>query len=106
MRRADSELLAWLDAERVLIHPLVAGEVLMGSIAFRGSIRAAFDKLPAARLASHGEVMDLVDAHALFGRGIGFVDAHLLASARLTPDAMLATRDRRLAALARELGVA
>lgn len=62
--------------------------------------------IPSAVLASDEEVMHLVEQQKLFGRGIGWVDAQLLASARLTPGARLWTGDKRLAALAQVLGVA
>lgn len=95
----------WLLSESVLVHPMIIGEILMGSVANRLAIARDLDNLPEARLASHADVRMLVEANGLHGRGIGFVDAHLLASARLTRNAVLETRDKRLKALAVELGV-
>jgi hypothetical protein len=62
--------------------------------------------LPQAIVASDEDVLHLIDRQALFGRGIGYVDAHLLAAARLTTGSKLWTRDRRLQAVAAQLGLA
>jgi hypothetical protein len=61
--------------------------------------------LPEARIATEAEVMTLVETQRLFGLGIGYVDAHLLAATLLTTDASLRTRDKRLAAAAADLGI-
>ncbi|MEM7728016.1 MAG: PIN domain-containing protein [Pseudomonadota bacterium] len=105
IRRKDAELTDWLLSEDVLTHPMVVGEVLMGSIANRALVARSMDELPSAVIASHQEVRALAEQYTLYGRGIGFVDAHLLASTRLTMGARLETRDRRLKALAVALGV-
>ena len=63
-------------------------------------------RLPQATSASHGEVLRFIDREVLFGRGIGYVDAHLLAATRLTAGSKLWTRDRRLHAVAAQLGLA
>ena len=63
------------------------------------------EDLPACQEALPGEVLELVDRRELMGRGIGYVDAHLLAAVMLTPSARLFTRDKRLARVANELGV-
>ncbi len=62
--------------------------------------------MPQATVASDDEVLQLIDRQALLGRGIGYVDAHLLAAVRLTADTKLWTRDRRLQTVAAELGLA
>jgi hypothetical protein len=66
---------------------------------------ADLDCLPQAVVASDEEVRTFLDRHALFGLGIGYIDAHLLASVRLTPDARLWTRDKRLHEVAERLSV-
>ncbi|MGB3456106.1 MAG: PIN domain-containing protein [Litorimonas sp.] len=106
IRKADPQLSGWLQADSVVVHPFVLGEVAMGSIANRRAVVRAMENLPEAIAASNAEVRALVDRFGLFGRGIGFVDAHLLASARLMPGTTLETRDKRLHALSVELGVA
>ena len=91
---------------KVLSHPFVIGEVALGTIRPREAVLASLQKLPSATVAAHGDVMHLIERYRLFGRGIGYIDAHLLAAVRLTPPAMLWTRDRRLLAVAINLGLA
>jgi predicted nucleic acid-binding protein len=62
--------------------------------------------LPQACLATDREVLHFIYGNALFGKGIGYVDAHLLAAVQLTADAALWTQDRRLHDVAEQLGVA
>lgn len=96
IRSADRSVLALLEGGRTLCHPFVIGEVGLGDFRDRDAFLFELKKLPAAELASDNEVMELIERHRLFGRGIGYVDAHLLASAFLTSDAKLWTRDKRL----------
>jgi predicted nucleic acid-binding protein len=103
LRSADPKLAAALADGEVLMHSFVVGELGCGNIAGRTEILGLLDDLPAAREATHQEVMALIDRRKLMGRGIGYVDAHLLAAAMLTPGAVLWTRDRRLASIAAEL---
>ena len=88
--------------EDILTHPHVIGELVLGGLA--AEPRALLQKLPAAQLARDEEVLIMVDQHDLAGRGIGWVDAHLLASARLG-GAAIWTRDASLAAVADALGL-
>ena len=106
IRKPNQALTAPLRRRMILTHPFVIGEIAMGSIARRTETLAALDKLPKAVPADHLEVMDLVDRHRLFATGLGFVDAHLLASVLLTPEAKLWTGDRRLREAAEQLGIA
>jgi predicted nucleic acid-binding protein len=100
LRRGDEQLAALLDAGRVLVHPFVIGEIACGILADRKEILGLLENMPAAPGAEHHEVLAFVEQHRLFGRGIGYVDAHLLASVALLPGALLWTRDRRLQATA------
>jgi predicted nucleic acid-binding protein len=106
LRLASAILGALLDAGEVLGHPFVMGELALGNLRRRDDILRVLRRLPQANSASHGEVLRFIDREALFGRGIGYVDAHLLAAARLTPGSRLWTRDRRLHAVAAQLGLA
>jgi predicted nucleic acid-binding protein len=101
-----SSLILLLDEERVLSHPMVIGEVAMGSIKDRNKVLRSLQKLPSAQLALDAEVLQLVDNRSLHGTGIGYIDAHLVASARLTFDALLWTRDTRLAKAAAAFNLA
>lgn len=105
LRSGLPHLTTALDGGKVLIHPWVIGELACGNLHDRGRVLDLLQGLPAATVASDSEVLQLIEQQKLMGRGIGYVDAHLLASARLTR-CCLWTEDRRLAALAKELGVA
>ena len=104
--RRIGQLTALLEVEQILIHPFVVGELAMGNLRQRIAILGDLQKLPRSRIVTDGEVLRLVDQHRLFGRGIGYVDAHLLTAARLSADASLWTFDKKLAAAALQLGVA
>jgi predicted nucleic acid-binding protein len=106
LRANDPDMAAALSGGMVLGHPLVVGEIALGHLPRRRITLNALAELPQATLASNAEVMQFIEFHALWGSGIGFVDAHLLASTRLTPDAALWTRDRRLHRVAAELRLA
>jgi predicted nucleic acid-binding protein len=106
LRGADDVLGGLLEGGQVLAHPFVTGEIALGSLRQRSLILGALAGLPQALVASEDEVLDFIERHALHGRGIGYVDVHLLASTRLTPDAELYTRDKRLLIIAGELGLA
>lgn len=103
LRRSDTILAGLLDAGRILAHAFVIGELACGTIRRRGEILSLLRDLPQARLASDDEVLSFIERHRLMGLGIGYVDAHLLASTALTADARLWTRDRRLANVAARL---
>ena len=105
LRAADAQLVTLLERGEVLSHPFVIGEIAMGSLRQRSVVLAALKALPGATVATDDEVQGFVTAHGLFGLGIGWVDAHLLAAVRLTPGAQLWTLDKRLAGAAAQLGV-
>jgi predicted nucleic acid-binding protein len=104
-RRRDARLVQWLLAGLVLGHPFVQGELACGQMARRAEVLGLFDQLPPAALVSHLELLHFVDRHQLMGRGLGWVDMHLLAST-MASRATIATRDARLARAADALGVA
>jgi predicted nucleic acid-binding protein len=102
LRRSDERLRALLQAERVMTHAVVIGELALGSIANRKSFLQLMDDLPQALPATDEEVRVLIESQGLAGLGIGYGDAHLLAAARLN-SALLWTRDKRLVAVAEKL---
>jgi len=106
LRAGNAALAALLDAGRVLTHPFVIGELALGVLRQRKAVLTALLDLPSSIVATDAEVLGFSDRHALFGRGVGYVDVHLLASARLTGGAELWTSDRRLRDVADALGVA
>ena len=106
LRATDDRLADLLDQGQVLIHPFVIGEIALGSLRQRTVILEALRALPAAVAASDGEVLHFIQANRIMGLGVGWVDAHLLASVRLTVGSSLWTRDRRLRAAAEGLDLA
>jgi predicted nucleic acid-binding protein len=106
LRAGDATLAALLEAGRVLTHPFVIGEIALGNMRQRAAVLSALSDLPTAIVAADAEVLAFIDRHALFGRGIGYVDAHLLASTLLTAGASLSTNDKRLRSVAEALNLA
>jgi predicted nucleic acid-binding protein len=106
LRAGDATLSGLLDGGAVLGHPWVTGELALGSLTRRGEVIGLLLGLAQATVADDGEIRQLVEREALYSKGIGYVDAQLLASARLTPDARLWTRDKRLAEIASALDIA
>lgn len=103
-RRGSPRLAHLLEQDRVVVHPFVLGELALGRLTRRADVLRDLRALQAPRVAEHAEVLALIDRVPLWGRGIGWVDAHLLASA-LLDRLHLWTRDRRLASVATALGV-
>ena len=106
LRVGDEGLAALLNGSRVLGHPFVLGELALGNLHQRALIHESLQNLAQAVVAGDDEVVQFITAKQLFGRGIGYVDAHLLAAVRLTPGSRLWTRDKRLRVLAEGLGLA
>ena len=88
------------------MHPHVLGEISLGSFANRDAVLTRLERLPIPNVAREGHVRFMIDQHKLYSTGIGYSDAHLIASARLSPDGFLWTRDKRLHVQAERLGVA
>src|SRR4030042_4232727 len=100
----NPQLESLLDEGEVVCHPFIIGELACGNILNRTKILAYLRSLPQAGVAGQDEVMSLIEAHRLMGIGLGFVDVHLLASARLSM-IPLWTRDIQLKKAAAELDV-
>ena len=105
LRSGSPVLEALLDDARVLIHPHIIGELALGGLRRRQTLLNALQNLPQAIEATNPEVLHFVESNALIGLGIGWIDAHLLASARLSGAAFW-TRDARLHKAASSLGLA
>jgi predicted nucleic acid-binding protein len=95
LRKGDPRLQQLLMDDQILMHPFVLGEIACGSLHRRSSILGDLGQLPFALSAEHGEVLAFLEQHRLYGKGIGWIDAHLLASAALTR-CRLWTLDSRL----------
>ena len=100
-----AELERLLALDEVTGHELVYGELLIGDRGGRGKLLAAYERIHQAAMVPHLEVVAFVRARGLHGRGVGWIDIHILASA-LVGGLPLWTADPRLESLARELGVA
>ena len=105
LRAADSQLAGLLLEEQALCHAMVVGEMACGTLKSRAEVLALLRSLPQGPTVDFEEVLAFVDAHALMGSGLGWVDVHLLASVCLSRE-RLWTKDRRLLQAARRLGVA
>lgn len=105
LHRSDEALVSLLESNLVVGHPLVIGELALGSIRERATVLGLLDSLPQGPTASNDEVLALIEKRKLSGKGLSIVDVHLLASALIAGDVRLFTRDRRLAAAADEAGV-
>ena len=103
LRRDNAALVKLLHSGRVLVHPFVIGEVALGQMRQRKVILAALLDLPHAQVATEQEAMSFIERHTLYGRGVGYVDVHLLAAVRLTPGVQLWTNDNRLQRVAVQL---
>jgi predicted nucleic acid-binding protein len=104
-RHGDPVLSQLLEDRQILSHPFVIGELALGSLRQRDIVLSALRGLPHSLLASDEEVQLFIERHALFGMGIGYVDAHLLAGTLLSTGARLWTRDKRLRDIAIRLAV-
>jgi predicted nucleic acid-binding protein len=103
-RKGEPKLAERLSEGVILMHPWVSGELACGNLHKRGAIFADLNALPSAKLANHQDVLGLIDDQRLWGRGLGWVDVHLLASA-LISHCQLWTLDKRLERVARQLGL-
>lgn len=104
LRRREPILEAALNANEVLMHPFVLGELACGNLNRRAEVLSLMRELPPAPVVTEDEALDFIDRRKLMGRGVGYVDVHLLASVVLTESTSLWTRDKWLASLADDLG--
>ena len=106
LHRSEPALVRLLELGDVGTHPMVIGELALGSLRDRATVLGLLDALPQTAVATHSEVRAFVEARELHGIGLNLVDVHLLAGAVLTAGTQLWTRDRRLREAAASLGLA
>lgn len=106
LRRGVPALANLLDEGRVLMHPFILGELACGQLSSRDELLGLLRELPEAVVATPAEALGFIEPQTLMGKGIGYVDVHLLASAVLEGGARLWTRDKRLARIAEGMGLA
>jgi predicted nucleic acid-binding protein len=103
-RSGDPLLIALLKKNNVWVHPWIVGEIACGNLAHRASVIGELRKLPQLAVARDQEVLLLIERRRLMGKGIGYIDAHLLTAA-LAEGARLWTKDKRLMTIAAALGI-
>ena len=106
LRAGDSTLVELLNTSQVLVHPFVVGELACGNLKNRKAVLSLLQDLPAAPVASDDEVLFFIERHSLMGRGIGYVDAHLLSAVSMVKIGRLWTRDKPLSAVAESMRLA
>jgi predicted nucleic acid-binding protein len=104
-RASNDKLRELLDNERIAMHPFIVAELALGSLKQRKVQLKALDDLPAVPVAHLDEVRRMVEAHCLYCRGIGLIDAHLIASCLIQPPTLLWTMDKSLSRVAEALGI-
>lgn len=106
LRNPEADLNALLNENNVLMHPMVIGELACGYVRNRKQALENWRMLPRINEANHEQVISLIEAKKLMGRGIGFVDMHLLWSILNYPGSLLWTRDKKLNPIANEFNIA
>lgn len=103
-RSSEADLVLLITQSQVLQHPYVTAEIMLGNIKNRLQVTAYLNDLMQVPPGPQSALIAFIDAHKLYGTGIGLVDAALLAAAKLTDNCSLWTRDKRLAFQADRLG--
>ena len=106
LRAGDADLVDSLETGEVFIHPFIIGELACGQMKNRGEVIGLLRQLPTVPRATEDEALQFIETHGLMAKGIGYIDVHLLASVALSSGVRLWTRDRRLASVAAEIGLA
>ena len=95
LRRHNQQLDDLLDSELIFCHPLIIGEISCGHLQNRSLILSLFEELPQVSTATHQEALIFIERHGLMGRGLSFIDIHLLASCQIE-DLTIWTQDKLL----------
>ena len=105
LRLSNAQMASLLNRGKIAMHPFVVAEIALGSLKNRRQKLGAMDLLRKVRVAQMSEVRHMIEANALYSKGIGLIDAHLIASCLLTPGTQLWTRDSALQKVAKALGI-
>jgi hypothetical protein len=105
LRKPDQRLQELLQNDDVTTHPLILMELALGSIANRQEVISNLSLLPRAQVAELDELFGLIETRALYRKGIGVIDLHMIASALLEKSLLIWTRDRRLGEIASSFGI-
>jgi len=104
LRQGNAKLSEQLEAGQIWTHPFVIGELACGSLSQRKKVLTLLSALPTVPVAEHDETLKFIETHQLFSKGLGWIDMHLLVSARIM-QLPLWSLDSRLAAAAREFNL-
>jgi|ERR1035441_1368270 predicted nucleic acid-binding protein len=105
LRHNSSEMGIRLSNGQIVMHPFIVAEIALGSLHNRRKILEGMESLLEVKVAKLNEVRHMIEAHALYSKGIGLTDAHLIASCLMTPGTQLWTRDGSMEKVARSLGI-
>ena len=105
LRSGELTLKSLLSSNKVVMHPMIIGELACGNLKKRQSLLKLWNSLKLLPQASHEEVLYFIEHKSLMGRGIGYIDAHLLAAVTLAADVQLWTCDKHLARIASSQGL-
>jgi len=105
LRKGEPLLAQKLNDDLVATHPYIIGEIALGSLKNRDTVLSLLRNLPQTLIATDTEVQGMIDQRRLYGRGIGYIDAHLLASASLSHDTLIWTRNKRLGKVAKHMKI-
>jgi hypothetical protein len=94
-----------LSRGQIVMHPFIVAEIALGSLRNRRKRLSEMESLLEVRVAQLSEVRHMIEAHALYAKGIGLTDAHLIASCLMTPGTQLWTRDGKMEKVAKALGI-
>ncbi len=96
LRSGNNQLIELLDRSQVLVHPFVIGELACGNLHNREEILRLLNDLPQSPVASPAEALHFIEQNQLMGKGIGYIDVHILAATALAENTRLWTSDKRL----------
>jgi predicted nucleic acid-binding protein len=105
LRAGNPRMQELLDGEQIIMHPMIVAELGLGSLRQRAKTLAELDGLLEVKTAQLSKVRRMIEVQRLYGKGIGLIDAHLVASCLITPGTQLWTRDTALKGVAKAVGV-
>jgi predicted nucleic acid-binding protein len=105
LRSGNKELRQYLNQGQIVIHPFIIAELALGSLKERTKTLALLDLLPQVQVAQLNEIRTMIEARRLYNLGIGFTDAHLIASVFINPPTLLWTKDKQLRKVSEALSI-
>ena len=104
LREGDSDLEQLLNNGELMCHPYIVGELACGNMKNRHEVISLLQLLPLATLARHEEILQFIEMNHLMGKGLGYIDIHLAASAVLSGVPIL-SYDKKLNEVSEGLGI-